>query len=250
MDLTGRKVLITGGSGEIGISIARHFSEHNADVAITYCHNMEAAERLKSETDQNKGLVSIHSLDLTALDGLTDTIEEINCTTGPFDTFIHCSTGPLAQKDFLEFKWEEIQKDIDIVVKGFYALVRTLVPSMIENKRGNIISILTTDVLGSPQGKNIGYLTAKYGLMGLSKGLAKECGIHNIRVNMISPGLTDTKLVNYLPKRQKDVVAHQTPLKRIAQPDDIAKTALFLASDMSSHLSGVNIPVCGGNAML
>ena len=104
--------------------------------------------------------------------------------------------------------------------------------------------------MGVPQENFSPYVMAKSGLYGLTKSMAKEYGIHGIRFNMISPGLTNTDVLSGIPKRTIDYTAFQTPLKRIADPSDVAKVALFLVSDLSEYLSGVNIPVCGGNDML
>jgi 3-oxoacyl-[acyl-carrier protein] reductase len=247
--LTKKRVLITGGSGGIGSSIAKILTENGAEVLITYNKNKSNAENLERELLENKGSCSIHHLDLLNQDSVDSFFNEIS-SKGFIDTFIHCSSGKAEPLSFETQDWTTFQENIDITLKGFFQITKKLLPNMIQNKRGNILSILSTFIMGAPQDKFSSYVMAKSGLLGLTKSLAIEYGGNGIRFNMLSPGLTDTNLLSSVPKRVIEYAAFQTPLKRIAVPSDIAKVALFLVSDLSDYLSGVNIPVCGGHDMM
>jgi 3-oxoacyl-[acyl-carrier protein] reductase len=120
---------------------------------------------------------------------------------------------------------------------------------MVAKKSGRIINIISTYALGAPPSQLASYVTAKSGLTGLSRALAAELGPLGITDNMVAPGLTDTEMISYLPQRYRDVIAHQTPLKRIATPADVAKTVLFLASEAATFINGALIPVSGGHTM-
>ena len=120
---------------------------------------------------------------------------------------------------------------------------------MLEQKQGVIINVLTSYVINAPPTKLAPYITAKHALEGFSKSLAAEFGPSNIRVNMVSPGVTKTKFTEHLPERMFELISVQTPLRKIADPEDVAKVLLFLSSEDSCHLTGVNIPVCGGIVM-
>lgn len=250
MDLSNKNVLIIGGSGEIGGTIAKTLALHKANVAITYYKSKESAQKLKDEMLAENCILTIHEANLTSSEGLDNFFQSLSLENKSFDTLIHCAAGDLEQKSFSDSTWEDMQKNLDIAIKGFFSITHKLLPTMVEKKSGNLITILDTEVIGKPSEKNAAYITSKYALLGLSKALAKEYGPHGIRVNMLSPGLTDTNLVKYMPQRIKDTVAFETPLKRIAYPDDIAKIALFLVSDLSDYLSGVNLPICGGHDMV
>jgi 3-oxoacyl-[acyl-carrier protein] reductase len=250
MDLSDKNVLIVGGSGEIGGAIAKTLALHKANVAITYNKNKESAQKLKDEMLAENCILTAYEVDLTAPEGLNSFFQNLSIEDKNFDTLIHCAAGDLEQKSFADSTWEDMQKNLDISIKGFFSITHKLLPIMVEKKSGNIITVLDTQVIGTPSEKNAAYVTAKYALLGLSKALAKEYGPHGIRVNMLSPGLTDTNFVKFIPQRIKDTVAFETPLKRIAYPSDIAKIALFLVSDLSDYLSGVNLPICGGHDMV
>ena len=120
---------------------------------------------------------------------------------------------------------------------------------MKENKHGKIVSILTSYAVGTPPNKLSPYITAKYSLLGLSKSLAVELGPWGITVNCISPSMTSTPLIENLPAKLKEITASQIPLKRLAEPADIASAAVFLSSEHSSFISGENILISGGQTM-
>ena len=114
----------------------------------------------------------------------------------------------------------------------------------------NIIIILTEFIIGKPPKMLVPYIIGKYALLGLSKVLAVELAEYNSTVNMLSPGMVDTKLIEDLPPKLIEMTAYQNPLKRIATTTDIAKVVSFLASEESDYINGVNIPVNGGNIIL
>ena len=120
---------------------------------------------------------------------------------------------------------------------------------MKEQKRGKIVSILTSYTVGSPPNRLSHYVTAKHSLLGLSKALAVELGPFGITFNSISPSMTNTPLIEHLPSKLKEITANQIPLKRLAEPHDIASVAVFLCSKNSDFINGENILVSGGHTM-
>jgi 3-oxoacyl-[acyl-carrier protein] reductase len=127
--------------------------------------------------------------------------------------------------------------------------VKALAPQIKARHRTRIIVVITEACAGRPPAGVSDYVTAKYALMGLARALASELARYNCTVNMISPGMTATSFIAGLPPKLAEMTAEQNPMKRIAQPDDIAGVAAFLASDEADYLNGVNIPVNGGAVM-
>ena len=120
---------------------------------------------------------------------------------------------------------------------------------MMKRRRGKIVNIITQYSFGVKPTAMATYVTAKYALVGFSKCLAVELAPFGIQVNMVSPGFTETGLTSHIPESFKQSIAGQTPLKRNTQCADTANAVLYLVSDLSSFVTGVNLPVCGGNIM-
>jgi len=128
-------------------------------------------------------------------------------------------------------------------------ILKFLIPIMKEKHKGKIVSILTEYTIGRPPPKISNYIVGKYALLGFCKALASELGPFGINVNCISPSMTNTSLISKLPSKLKEMTASQIPLKRLAEPEDIASTTLFLCSKDSDYITGENILVSGGNTM-
>jgi 3-oxoacyl-[acyl-carrier protein] reductase len=120
---------------------------------------------------------------------------------------------------------------------------------MIKQKSGNILNILTENVVGKPQSGVSDYVCAKYALLGLTKTLAVEYAGKNIRVNAISPGMVETKMLKNLPPKAIEITKETTPLGKLTTPNDIANAVLFLISDRAANITGVNLVICGGTSM-
>jgi 3-oxoacyl-[acyl-carrier protein] reductase len=145
--------------------------------------------------------------------------------------------------------WEDIQKHIDTQVKGFFFIIQSLKPLIKSKHKIKFIIILTEYCTGKPPSGLSHYITAKYSLMGFGKSMAVELAKYNSTVNMISPGMVTTNLIKGLPPKLIEMTAETNPLKRIANPQDVSNTVLFLCSDGSDYLNGVNILVNGGGMM-
>lgn len=244
-------ILITGGNSGIGAASAKLLAENGAKVIINHRDSHNSASSIASEINQHdKNAAWTIKSDVSDEAQVQEMIRAILKKYGKIDVLINNAGAKIFPKSVNETDWKEIQKHIEITLKGAYNVIKCVLPGMIERKDGNIINIVSTYTIGMPPPKLMPYVTAKYALEGFSKSLAAELGIHGIRVNMVSPGMTKTGFIGHLPEKLLELIAAQTPLRRIATPEDIAKTVLFLASSNSSYLTGVNIPVCGGYTTL
>ena len=146
-------------------------------------------------------------------------------------------------------EWGIIQEHFDTNIKGSFNILKCVVPIMEQNKRGKIIN-LSTLAVDTPMSGWLHYITAKSALSGFTKALAMELAPKGIRINLVSPGMTDTALIADVPEKARLIAEAQTPLRRLATPEDVAGAISFLASEKSDYLTGETIRVNGGQIML
>ncbi len=246
-------VLITGGNTGIGAATAKLLARNGARVIINYREDKESAEKLVTEicdlTNNTNSAMALKA-DVTKDEEVKEMVEQILNKCGQVDVLINNACPKTFSLSFSETTWKDYEVFLNTNLKGAYNLIQAVLPSMLKNKTGSIINMLTSYVVNTPPPKISPYITAKYALEGFSKSLASELGAHNIRVNMVSPGVTKTKFTNHLPEKMFDLISMQTPLKSLSSTEDVAEVLLFLSSEKSKHLTGVNIPVCGGLVML
>jgi 3-oxoacyl-[acyl-carrier protein] reductase len=161
-------------------------------------------------------------------------------------------SAPLENKQVLSSKtsWADYAKHLDIQLHGMFNIVRGFSEQIKAGNKIKFILLLTEACVGKPPSGLAHYVSAKYALMGLAKTLAVELAKYGCAVNMVSPGMVETDLTSGFPEKLKEITAAQNPLGRLTTAQDVAKTVLFLASDDSSHLNGVNILVNGGEVMV
>ena len=242
--LTGKVALITGATRGIGRAIALRFASEGADVAFTYRSQAEAAIALTGELEalgvRAKGYQS-DAADFTAAHAIVD---DAKAVFGHIDVLVN-NAG--ITKDSLMMRMDEQQWDevIDTNLKSAYNFIHACTPVMARQRSGSIINM--TSVVGvSGNAGQCNYAASKAGLIGLAKSIAKEMGPRGIRANCIAPGFIDTDMTSVLPEDMRKEWEKQIPLRRSGTPEDVAGVALFLASDMSSYVTGQVIHCCGG----
>ena len=245
-------ILITGGNTGIGAASAKLLAQNGARIIINYRENEESANSLAKEIHNltgNENSACALKADVANEEEVSKLVKLVLDKYGKIDVLINNASPQTLPKSFIDTSWQEFDKLLSVNVKGAYNLTQAVLPNMLEQKQGVIINVLTSYVINAPPTKLAPYITAKHALEGFSKSLAAEFGPSNIRVNMVSPGVTKTKFTEHLPERMFELISVQTPLRKIADPEDVAKVLLFLSSEDSCHLTGVNIPVCGGIVM-
>ncbi len=249
LSLEGRIALVTGASRGIGKGIAVAFAEAGADVALC-ARNLQDLEKVSEEIRT----LGRRSLVIQADTGVSSEIERMVGKTleefGTIDILVN-NAGIAMRSPMVELAEEDWDRLMDTDIKGYYLCSKAVAPTMIENKNGNIINIssISAQVLTSTfgYGELGAYCIAKSGVVTLTKVLARELAPYNIRVNAIGPGLIATEMnLHVYDKKWVEEALTRIPLRRIGQPSDIAPTALFLASDASSYITGQVIFVDGG----
>jgi 3-oxoacyl-[acyl-carrier protein] reductase len=245
-----KTALIIGGTGGIGAATCKKLAKEGFNVAIHYHKNKEVAQKLMQEISAYKIKVCCVSGNITSLKDVNGIIEQAIRKVGSITVFINCSTLKIPNIKFNKLEWEDIQNHIDLHVKSNFYFAQALVPGMKEQKTGKFIFITSQVTDNVPPADWTFYTTAKYALNGFAKSLAVELAPHNIHVNLVSPGMTDTELISDVPEKTKLLLAAKSPLRRLAKPEDIAGAIAFLASDDANYITGETMRVNGGQIML
>ena len=242
--LEGKTALITGASRGIGKAIAHKFALEGADIALTNIADDEdfqaTIKELKNLGTTVKGYVS----NAANFNDSQRVADEVVKDFGRIDILVN-NAG--ITKDTLLMRMTEDQWDAVIAVnlKSVFNLTKAVLNTMLKQKSGSIINMSSVVGVSGNAGQS-NYSASKAGILGFTKSVAKEVGSRNIRCNAIAPGFIITEMTEKLPEDVKTEWANKIPLRRGGTPEDVANTALYLASELSSYVSGQTIHVCGG----
>lgn len=242
--LEGKSAIVTGAGRGIGKAIALRFAEEGANIAFT---DLSIDENVKATEKEIAALgvkVKGYASNAASFDDTHKVIEQIKEDFGIIDILVN-NAG--ITRDGLMMRMDEKQWDmvINVNLKSAFNFTHALTPIMMRQKSGSIINM--SSVVGvSGNAGQANYSASKAGMIGLTKSMAKEIGSRNIRVNAIAPGFIITEMTGALSEEVRKQWAQQIPLRRGGTPEDVANTALYLASDLSSYVSGQVINVCGG----
>lgn len=243
-NLSGKTALITGATRGIGRAIALLYAEHGCHIAFTYAKSDDEAASLVHELQaKDVQALSIKS-DAANYDVAHQVVNQVVETFGKLDILV-CNAG--ITRDTLLMRMSEEQWDtvLDTNLKSVFNYCHAATPIMMRQRSGSIIAMSSIVGLAGNAGQ-ANYAASKAGIIGLVKSLSKELGSRNIRVNAIAPGFILTDMTQQLNQSLLDDMVKQIPLRRCGVVEEVAKVALFLASDMSSYLSGQTISVNGG----
>lgn len=242
--LENKTVLITGASRGIGKGIATVFAEHGANVVFTYSSSVDAANTLQSELQalgvQAKGYQS-NAADFEQAQQL---VENVLADFNTIDVLIN-NAGITKDNLLMRISEEDFDKVIEVNLKSVFNLTKAVQRTMLKQRQGSIINMSSVVGVKGNAGQS-NYAASKAGIIGFSKSVALELGSRNIRCNVIAPGFIETEMT---AKLSEEVVAGWRagiPLKRGGTPNDVANACVFLASDLSSYITGQVINVDGG----
>ena len=244
--LHGKTALITGASRGIGRAIALLFAEHRCDIAFTYHSSDEAAQSLVALL-QEKGVraLAIKS-DAADFEAAHQVVQYALEHFGHIDILI-CNAG--ITRDTLLMRMTEQQWD-DVLhsnLKSVFNYCHAITPHMMRQRSGSIIAMSSVVGMNGNAGQ-ANYAASKAGIIGFIKSLSKELGSRNIRANAIAPGFILTDMTLALPEAAREEMTKIIPMRRAGEAEEVAKVALFLASDLASYISGQIISVNGGMA--
>jgi len=241
--LSGKTALITGASRGIGESIARKFAEEGANIAFTYRSSVERANALAEALSQNGIKAKGYQSDASSFEAATQLVQEVLNEFGNIDILVN--NAGIARDNLLlrmtELQWDEVMNNN---LKSMFNLTKQVLRPMLKNKYGSIINMSSIIGMRGNAGQ-ANYAASKAGIIGFSKSVAQELGSRNIRCNVIAPGFIETEMTENLGGANRDEFLKKIPLGRFGHPDEVANVAVFLASDLSSYVSGQVISVCG-----
>lgn len=245
--LEGKVALVTGGSRGIGRAIAISLAEAGANVVVNYAGNEAAAEEVSAHIESlgRKALIIKANVGNSAeVDAMVKKTLEV---FGQLDILVN-NAGITRDNLIMRMKDEEFDEVINTNLKGVFNCVRSVTRTMMKQRSGRIINISSVvGSMGNPGQAN--YVAAKAGVIGLTKSAARELASRGITVNAIAPGFITTDMTDKLSDEMKAQLLLQIPLARFGQPDDIAKTVLFLASNEASYMTGQTLHIDGGMYM-
>jgi len=260
LGLKDRVVLITGSGGGIGRSIALAFAVEGARIAVNDVNEAGIAETVRQI--EGAGVQALAArYDITDLASTRAMAAAIQASFGRIDVLVNNAALLLNHDLFLETDPETCDKEIKVILYGTMNCARAVLPGMIERNHGKVINIVT-DAARVGQERQCNYSAAKGGVISFTKSIAKEVGRHNINVNAVSPGATNSPMRMEMLRQLKENIGEQKAaereervkrayaLRRIGEPDDVANTVMFLASDAARHITGQILSVNGGFACL
>lgn len=245
--LTGKIAFVTGASRGIGKAIALDLAANGATVIGT-ATSEKGAEAI-SVYLKEAGAVGVGKcLNVTDADGIKTVLAEIVAEFG-VPTVLVNNAGITRDNLLMRMKDDEWDDIIQTNLSSVYRMSKACIRGMMKAKGGAIINIASVvGVMGNAGQTN--YAAAKAGIIGFSKSLAREVGAKNVTVNTVAPGFIDTDMTKSLPEEQREALTQQIPLKRLGQPEDIAKMVTFLASDGGAYITGQTLNVNGGMYMV
>lgn len=247
MDLKGKNCLVTGGSRGIGRVIAEHFASLGANVAITYSSSADAAKAVIEAVSEHGVKGKEYQADAVDFSKAEEVINSVVDEWGSLDVLVN-NAG--ITRDNLILRMNEQQWDdvINTNLKSVFNYSKAAAKPMMRAKGGSIINVGSVVGISGNAGQS-NYSASKAGIIGFTKSFAKELASRNIRANVVAPGYILTEMTGQLDEKVLESIKEETPLGRAGDPEEVSNMVVFLASDLSSYITGEVIRVDGGMAM-
>ena len=245
--LEGKVAIITGASRGIGKGIAELFAEHGAIIAFTYASSDEKARAFEAELAAKGVKAKGYKSDAADFNAAQILVDEVVAEFGTVDILVNNAgiTRDTLLMRMSEEQWDDVLR---VNLKSVFNLTKAVIKPMLKARSGSIINM--TSIVGvTGNAGQANYAASKAGMIGFTKSVAQELGSRNIRCNAIAPGFIETEMTEKLDPKVVEGWVNTIPLKRGGTTTDIANTTLYLASDLSSYVTGQTIHVCGGMHM-
>ena len=244
IDLSGKTALITGSTRGIGKATAYKLAQAGATVVVTGRNGERAKEVAKEIAQETGGQAFGVELDISSPESVEKAYKEINGAVGSVDILVN-NAGITRDTLFLRMKPQDWEEVIRVNLTGTFLVTQRFLKDMLKKRWGRIVNVTSVVAFTGNVGQT-NYSSAKAGLVGFTKTLAKELASRNITVNAVAPGFIETDMTDVLPEDIKENYLKQIPLGRMGKPEEVANVILFLVSDMASYITGEVIHVNGG----
>jgi 3-oxoacyl-[acyl-carrier protein] reductase len=245
--LSGKVALVTGAARGIGKAIALQFAAEGADIAFTDLAIDENGKATETEIEALGVKCKGYASNAANFDEAHSVVEQIVAEFGRIDILVN-NAGITRDKLMMRMSESDWDAVLTVNLKSAFNFIHAITPVMARQRGGSIINMASVVGVSGNAGQ-CNYSASKAGMIGLAKSIAKEMGARGIRANAIAPGFIITEMTNALPEDVRNEWAKQIPLRRGGTPEDVAKVALFLASDLSQYVTGQVIHCCGGMNM-
>ncbi|MBI1306114.1 MAG: 3-oxoacyl-[acyl-carrier-protein] reductase [Bacteroidetes bacterium] len=243
--LENKVVLVTGATRGIGLGIAQACANAGANIAFTYANSAAKAEAVQKDLEETYGVkVRGYQSNAASYEETEKLVSDVLAEFGTIDVLIN--NAGITRDNLLmrmsEEQWDEV---MNVNLKSVFNLTKACLKTFLKNRAGSIINMTSVVGVNGNAGQS-NYAASKAGIIGFTKSIAKEIGSRNIRCNAIAPGFIQTEMTDVLDPETVKGWVEGIPLKRGGTPEDVANACLFLASDMSSYITGQTLNVCGG----
>ena len=246
-DMTGKYCIVTGASQGIGEAIAKRFLKEGAAGVALMARNAEKLEKTAAALDPSGQRTLAVKCDVADPQQVEEAVKTVMAKWGRIDALIN-NASILRDKIFHKMSDDDWFSVININLNGMYYMCKHVVPVMRAQGSGCIVNISSTSMMGHPGQAN--YSTSKAGMQGFTRTMAKELGRKNVRINCVAPGQTDTEMMRAVGEDKFGAAVAAHPMKRMADPDEIASVVEFLCTEDSSWVTGQTIVVSGGSLTL
>lgn len=245
--LEGKNALVTGASRGIGRAIALELAKQGSNVAVNYAGNEKKAEAVVQEIEKLGCKAIKIKTDVADEAAVKMMVKEVISEFGSLDILVN-NAGITRDNLLMRMKETEFDEVINTNLKGVFLCTKAVTRQMMKQRAGKIINVASiVGISGNPGQAN--YVAAKAGVIGLTKTTAKELASRNILVNAVAPGFISTDMTEALSQEQQEEMLAMIPLKKLGEPEDVAKVVRFLASDDASYITGQTIHIDGGMVM-
>jgi 3-oxoacyl-[acyl-carrier protein] reductase len=242
--------VVFGGAGGIGRAICRKLAGDGLAVVVAYHTQQSRAAEIVAEIEAAGGRALALKADITDESAVQALMAAAAGRFGGIGAVVHSVSPAINAASFADLEWADIAAHLDAEVRGAFVLAKACVPLMREQGYGRIVAITSAVLDGPPTPRWTAYSVGKAALATFARSLAVELGPAGITVNCVSPGMTETALIGDTPEKARLILARQVPLRRLAQPEDVAEAVSFLVSPGADYITGETIRVTGGQITL
>ena len=248
INLKGKVAVVTGSTRGIGRSVVEKLAESGANVVIIGSSAIEKIQEIANEITAKYGVEALAvQANVTSKEAVKKLVDATLEKFGRVDILVN-NAGITRDGLFMRMKDEDWDSVMDVNLKGIFYVTQGFYRTMTKQRSGSIINMTSVVGLTGNMGQ-VNYATSKAGLIGMTKSLARESAKRNVRVNAIAPGYIKSDMTDAISDTAKDSMLNSIPLGKMGEPEDIANAVLFLASDLSTYITGQTISVNGGMIM-
>ena len=242
--LESKVAIVTGGSRGIGKAICQSFAENGCDIALTYNNSKESAENLADDFNKMGVKAKAYKSDASSFDDSSKLVDDVMSDFGKIDILVN-NAGIKKDNLLMRMDKEDFDTVINTNLSSVFNLTKSSIRTFLKQRSGSIINISSVVGVKGNAGQS-NYSASKAGIIGFSKSIALELGSRNIRSNVIAPGFIETDMTDSLSEDVINSWKENIPLKRGGNPSDVGNACVFLASDLSSYITGQVLHVDGG----